>query len=297
MLLTANMSDMPGRHILPDTLIFLHIPKNAGRTFESVLERQYAADAVYTIYGYGNAISHAVTQLQNMPEDDRRKIRLIKGHYQFGLHELLPQRSSYLTFLRNPVDRAVSLYQYILRDRNHPHNPIIQAKNMSLGDYVASGLSREVDNGQVRILSGKEQEYAFGECSVELLQLAKMNIEDNFSVVGLVERFDASLVLMGLRFGWKNLWYRSRNVSARRPAHSALDRSTLQMIDRYNALDRELYDFAACRLDNMIAGNREEHGKRLAGLRRENMLHAPFAFLTKALFYAKKLGSRHVISK
>jgi len=275
---------------VPGTLIFIHIPKNAGRTFESILDRQYREGTIYTLYGYGSAIADAVNQLECMPEDEKNKIRLIKGHCQFGLHTHLAQSTSYLTFLRDPLERAVSLYHYIQRDRHHPHHAIIRNRNMSLGEYVASGLSREIDNGQVRLLSGKEQECPFGQCSGELLELAKMNIRDNFPVVGLVERFDESLVLMGLRFGWKTLWYQKKNVRGRRLLRSGLDQSTLGLIDKYSELDRQLYDFAFRRLDSMIIECRLEHGKRLASLRRENRLRAPFALLTKAIFYAKKLG-------
>lgn len=273
----------------PYTLIFLHIPKNAGRTFESILERQYLEDCRYDVYGYGNSITDAVEQLKKMPEEDKRKIKLIKGHYQFGLHEFLPQKSSYLTFLRDPVDRAVSHYHYVLRDHMHPLNKVVKAKNMSLSEYVASGWSREIDNGQTRILSGKEHEYAFGQCPGELLKLAKANLCNHFVAAGLVERFDESLALMGLKFGWKKLYYQKKNINVQRPIKSEYDRNTLRIIEKYNELDMELYEHASRELDRMIAECEPEHGLRLIKLRRENSLYAPFTLLAKIKLYAKKI--------
>lgn len=95
------------------TLIFLHIPKTAGRTLEKILEREYAAEFTYNIYGYDQSILEAAKQLSLLPNRQLRSIRLIKGHYNFGLHKLLPQGARYITFLREPIDRIVSHYFYV----------------------------------------------------------------------------------------------------------------------------------------------------------------------------------------
>jgi hypothetical protein len=273
----------------PATLIFLHIPKNAGRTFEAILERQYPVEAIYDIYGYGRAITDGVERLRTMPEEEKRRIRLIKGHYQYGLDEFLPQKVAYLTFLRDPVARVISHYHYVSRDLNHPLNRVVRDKNMSLADYVASGLSLELNNGQVRLLSGREHESAFGHCPAELLELAMEHMENNFSVVGLVERFDESLVLMGLKLGWQSLWYHKRNVRSPSQANLDPDSAALAVIKKYNELDLELYAAASRKLDRMIAECGPAHTRRLARLRRENIVHAPVALLARAMRYARKL--------
>ena len=75
---------------MPDTLINIHIPKNAERIFEFILKRQYADNEIYDIYDFSNVIPSAVDRLNKLSAEDKRKIKLIKGHYQFGLHRLLP---------------------------------------------------------------------------------------------------------------------------------------------------------------------------------------------------------------
>src|SRR5262245_16845682 len=94
------------------TLIFLHIPKPAGTTVHHVLERQFAADEVYSLAGDSWASYRRDFQRLTLPE--RKKIRVIKGHMEFGLHELLPQPATYVTVLRHPVDRIMSYYYYVL---------------------------------------------------------------------------------------------------------------------------------------------------------------------------------------
>ena len=280
------------RSDIPDTLIFLHIPKNAGRTFESVLERQYAAKSIFDLYGYGQTIENAVSVLTGLPAAEKERIRLIKGHYQFGLHTLLPQSATYIAFLRDPVDRVVSHYHYVSRDVNHPLHHLVTTKKMSLYDYVSSGVSLELNNGQTRMISGNEHRDSYGQCSGALLDQAKSNIDHHFSVVGLVERFDESLALMSCLFGWKKVYYAKTNVAARRQLVADIDAETIRLIKKYNDLDRELYRFAAEKFDRMIAACDETFLQVLNRLKWDNMLYRPIASLKRTGDVARKLIHR-----
>ena len=66
-----------------------------------------------------------------------------------------------------------------------------------------------------------------------------------FSVVGLSERFEESLALMKLRFGWKLQRYSSFNVTRTRPRKADIPRSTLDLIAEKNSFDISLYECAA----------------------------------------------------
>ena len=48
-----------------------------------------------------------------------------------------------------------------------------------------------------------------------MLETAKRNLEAHFAWVGITERFDESLVLLGRTFGWRDVRYVSANVSRR----------------------------------------------------------------------------------
>ncbi len=55
----------------------------------------------------------SITQLKNMPEEKRNKIRCLKGHMPFGLHKYLLNSSVYLTVLREPIERVISHYYFV----------------------------------------------------------------------------------------------------------------------------------------------------------------------------------------
>jgi hypothetical protein len=224
------------------TVIFVHIPKAAGRTLEAVLERQYPLSARYDVYGWGDDINKAVTTLEEMSDEAKRRVKLIKGHYQFGLHQYMPQACCYITMMRDPIDRVISHYAYVRNNPDHPFRAVIEAQRMTLKDYVTSGLSTELNNGQTRLLSGMEQRDAFGQCGADLLTVAQENLARHFAVVGLVERFDQSLALMAAQFEWRWIYYTIRNVSRNRPVRAQLDADTRGAIEQLNELDLALYE-------------------------------------------------------
>jgi hypothetical protein len=119
---------------------------------------------------------------------------------------------------------------------------------MSLKDYVSSGISKEMDNGQVRQLGGSKLSFV----SKEHLEDAKNNIENCFSIVGFTERFDETLILLKKRFGWK-INYIRKNVTKNRPKKEQIDKATQEIIRRNNKLDLKLYDVVKKKFDKVIS--------------------------------------------
>ena len=60
-------------------LIFLHLPKNGGTTFHSLLNRLYNKETVFTVRSITNSKSNE-DEFIAMPEAERALIRLVKGH-------------------------------------------------------------------------------------------------------------------------------------------------------------------------------------------------------------------------
>ena len=69
----------------------------------------------------------------------------------------------------------------------------------------------------------------------------------------LSNRFDESLVLMQLRFGWRRITYRRRNVAKRRPGRDAHPAAVIERIREDNAADVALVEAAAARLEAIVA--------------------------------------------
>src|SRR5262249_2465051 len=92
-------------------------------------------------------------------------------------------------------------------------------------------------NLQCRLIAGVKDTAIADE---RLLDMARENLTKSFSVVGISERFEESLMLMATTFDWEIPYYKNCKVSKARPQ---IDPSTMEMIRDHNRLDVELYEF------------------------------------------------------
>jgi hypothetical protein len=231
------------------TLIYIHVPKAAGTTFSDIIEQNYPPREVLTIL---HQPGRTIEDFMRQPIEERQRPRVIKGHFPFGLHEHVPRPCTYITILRDPVARVLSHYYYVLRTPEHYLYDKVAGSKMSLAKYVGSPVTTELDNGQVRMISGCGRFIPIGQCGQQHLQQAKENLQKHFLFAGLVERFDETLLILGRFLEWKNLFYTRKNVTD----HSdpfAVDLSVLQTIREKNSLDVELYAFVRNHFDAQAA--------------------------------------------
>lgn len=259
------------------TVIFLHIPKAAGTTFSRIIQRQYPARHTYTILPTAGHYSGTFADLKRLPLSRRASLRLLKGHMPFGYHRFLPGPFSYITFLREPVERVLSHYAHARRDPEHNLYPYMS--KMSLKEALTRRIyvAEAFDNFQTRLISGAWHDVPFGALDDSVLEEAKENLRCHFAM-GLVERFDESLLLLRQQFGWRAVFYTRHNTAARndRSALDAVDHETLELIRRHNRLDRQLYEFAAERCERRIAGAGPHFQLRLRRFQMINRLVSPF---------------------
>ena len=226
---------------VPPTVIFLHVTKTAGTTLAHVAQQQYPAQRFLRTDHDFDAFQR---RLAVMPDAEKHTIDCLFGHMAFGLHQLLPRPAVYATMLREPVDRVMSHYYYAIHATDHPLHRRVVDERMTPEDYLRSGVLEELNDGQVRRLSAaRDEQIPYGSVPRELLETAKQNLRAHF-VVGLTESFDASLLLFSRALGWTKLNYVTLNVTPGRPARSSLPADLRRLIEQYNALDAELYQYA-----------------------------------------------------
>lgn len=236
------------------SVIFLHIPKCAGSTLGEIISRQYPSSHTHHITTIPD-LQKSINEFQNLPKSAREDIRFLWGHGVFGLHNYLSGRTEYVTLLREPVDRVISYYYYVRRTQAHRHHEA--AQEMSLREYVTSGVNKMLDNQMTRaIVKG------VGEANVETFRQAKENLNKYFAVVGLVEHFDKSILLMKQYFGWGDVSYRKRNVSPNHPSKKDLRASLREQIEERNHWDRKLYKYGAQQLKRKVNKSNLELGLR-----------------------------------
>ena len=163
----------------------------------------------------------------------------IQGHMPFSLARYIPDDARCVTILRDPVDRLTSTYAYFL-EKKPERREVLLSQNISIEEFAVSG-DFILDNLQTRMLSGRNP--PFGECTEKMLIIAKRNLE-RFTLAGLTERFDEVLALMAEVFGWGDLRYENRNVSASRVARNQLPVGTVRAIEECDALDVQLHHYA-----------------------------------------------------
>ena len=176
---------------------------------------------------------------------------MICGHMPFGIHEFVPRSSAYTTILRDPIDRVISEYFYVLRTPEHPFHKTLELENISLKNYVSRKMSSTY-NCQTWRLAGFDLYKPLPADESVMLEKAKRNINNYFSMVGVTERFDEYVLLLQRRFGWSNPFYVRENVGFNRISKEDIDKSTLSIIEENNALDIELYDMVKASFNKTV---------------------------------------------
>lgn len=277
------------------TVIFLHIGKTGGMTLRTVLNRQFASAEILVLRnpdrvppGRRLRREGTVPYFATLPDDVRRRARLIEGHTIFGIHEFVPRSSTYITILRHPVSLTISQYHFVSRKPRHWLHSQVVSNDTTLESYVQSGISLETDNSQTRALSG-DTTTPFGECSQSMLEAAKANVERHFSIVGLTERFDETLILLQRAFGWRNMYYVPTNVAPNKTRRAPVPEATLALIEQQNGIDMELYRWAERRFEGAVAAD-PSFAEHLRRYRLRNRLYRPRGYLTYSL--PKRLYTR-----
>jgi hypothetical protein len=263
-------------------IAFVHIPKTAGSTLNSILSREYAPEELHEIMMRGMSwiamqprlvpkplLSFSKIQRLKSALRHPRRVRAIHGHFDMSIMKLLPAGARCFTLLRDPVERAISHYYHYRRMTGDPVHAL--AMQSTLAQWVASRGLVEMDNGQTRRLAGG-MNLPCGRVNSGMLERAKSNLAA-FAAVGLTERFEESLILFQRAFGWTLRPFTARNVADNRPRCAEVSGEALAAIDRCNRYDLELYRFAsdlfegaAGRIDmaGELARLRDAHGTRRA---------------------------------
>lgn len=203
-------------------IVFLHIAKTGGTTFQFILENNFGMNHCH--------LGHFKKDLLDQRDIDFARKLFPRMRSIAGQNILDPLTYSlpnpfYITFLREPVARAFSNYQ---DDVTRGRRKNITYEQMLLSDPKLSNL-------QVKRLTGKAD-----------LDRAKQVLE-KFNFVGLTEKFDLSLHLLDKLCPVKLNYSYKRKVTARdNSIKEALQRDSrlVDMTRERNQLDIDLYDFA-----------------------------------------------------
>ena len=231
---------MPTPPRRPDPrVVFIHIQKTAGSSIVRALKNQAGMD----LPSHGDFASPG--------RGFRTSDRFFLGHFGYDKTLGIPDPKFCFTFLRDPIERIISLYSYWREDTENEY-PIFQtAKEMDLETFLQS------DNPRVRQHIDNVQTWTFvGDCWSEvrrrhrhlskdaLLEIAKKNLA-TLDFIGFQENYRADSEMLFQMLGFDvPVGNVAVNKTACRPRREDLPESTLRLMAPLVELDDELYRHA-----------------------------------------------------
>ena len=119
------------RFLMSNIIISIHIPKTGGTSFRTILSNVYSKK-LWSNYERQWS-KHDVHQVQ-IPSN----VRCIHGHFEYDSFDEIFSENSKITWTRDPADRTVSLYNYII-DKPDPNNKLtleVIEKQLSLEQFI-----------------------------------------------------------------------------------------------------------------------------------------------------------------
>src|SRR5216683_7885806 len=112
-------------------LIFLHLPKCGGTTLNRIIEWEYNPLRIFSVDP--SFFRWSYQKLKRLSPQRLSAFRVFKGHMPFGIHQRLTHPATYITVMRDPIDRAISEYYFALNYRLQPEHRMMQ--QLSLDHY------------------------------------------------------------------------------------------------------------------------------------------------------------------
>ena len=181
-----------------------------------------------------------------------RRYSFIGGHFPFKPDDWSESGFRFITFLRNPIDRIISRFYHVMRKQTSLKNSHVQTVDIN------RWLDTINDNIQVRQLTGN---MSSATCRKEHLEAAKKCISSRNMKLGILERFDESVMYFRNRFRWPFPFYSKKNIGTNRPIEM-LNEPIFRIIEERNSYDIELYQFAEILFQRQIDGLNQIHFSR-----------------------------------
>jgi len=273
--------------------IFLHIPKTAGSTFAFHLKKNFTKNSLLHL-SFENLHKNKVKNiLKSLKADEKAKIKVIYGHAAFfGIHEYFDREARYFTFFRDPVERAVSIYNHkrrlfddysnlnALQKENLKNTLTVKGKAPEFEEWLERKFDTNRKNKHLSVY-GFMQMLGFLERKVDKNSIKKALRK--FMFIGMTEHYNEDSLFLYQILNI-NKFFLSRNISSKH-YEPKITSKIRQKIYAKSRLDKLIYDMALKR--------RVDYKKLVKKKRFQKAIFLPF---TQTVFAPRNTIKRILIS-
>jgi len=245
--------------------LHFHIFKNAGTTIDWILQKNFKK---HHFSLDDTSKPNHILKWTNVLDFLKKQKSYPKAFSSHQIRLPLPESSEFeflpIIFIRNPIDRAFSIYHFKTKQTDDSIGSV-SARTMNLPDFIAWNLNKKkylpMKNFQVFFLARQDNSLNI---NLDDLVIAKNRLKE-CKIMGVVERIDESLVIaeeeLRQYFDKIDLSYIKQNISTERNGNleerldqgrSDIGNTLMDDLIQKNKLDSLLHEFAHEELDLRI---------------------------------------------
>jgi len=197
-----------------------------------------------------------MAELRTLSRSRALKLKIIMGHMRFA-PDMMPSNREvrYVTFLRDPVERVLSVYYHHKTKPQEPLYKLFNQKGFDILDFLESppaainSTIHPADNRMTRAICGRD--IAPWKVCQEDLELAIYNLHHHFDHVLLTEYFNEGIRILSRHYKWRYAKVIKANATKIKPNRSDIPNDTIRKITLFNKWDVALYEYVKNNYKNM----------------------------------------------